>query len=48
MRKFASMPSTPRFLMNGMWCGWNVGSSIRNSTVTGSPFASTRMLSLIG
>ena len=38
----------PRFLMNGMWCGSNVGSSIRNSMVMRSPFGSTRLPSLIG
>ena len=38
MRSVASMPSVARFLMNGMWCGWNDGSSIRNSIVSGSPF----------
>ena len=33
--------------MNGMWCGSNVGSSIRNSIVTGSPFGRTRLPFLI-
>ncbi len=38
MRSVASMPIVCRFLMNGMWCGWNEGSSSRNSAGSGSPF----------
>ena len=47
MRSVASMPSVPRFLMNGRWCGWKVGSSIRNSAVMRSPFGDTRLPSRI-
>ena len=42
-----SMPSVPRFLMKGMWCGWNDGSSSRNSIVKRSPFGISRLPSLI-
>ncbi len=33
--------------MNGMWCGWKVGSSIRNSKPMRSPLAFTRLPSLM-
>ena len=32
-RSVASTPSVPRFLINAAWCGWNDGSSSRNSIV---------------
>src|SRR5580698_10453902 len=43
IRNEASMPSVPRFLMNGMWCGSKVGSSIKNSMLKGSPLGSMRL-----
>jgi hypothetical protein len=39
--------SVRRFLMNGMWCGWNDGSSSRNSTLIGSPCGVPRLPSLM-
>ena len=45
--KVASIPSVPRFLMYGAWCGCSDGSKARNSILKTSPFGSSRLPSLI-